>query len=99
MIDRNLEFPMSEATATYDKKIKKIGDEIADLSLKEAVNLTDYMKDEYGFDLRDMLPMLKRWNRLDPPGEHEHWRNERIFELQGTRNRFIDNFHLGNTLR
>ncbi len=41
---------MSEATATYEKKIKKIGDEIADLSLKEAVNLTDYMKDEYGIE-------------------------------------------------
>lgn len=58
-----------------------------------------YMKDEYGFDLKGMLPMLKRWNRLDPPGEHEHWRNERIFELQGTRNIFIDNYHLGNSLQ
>jgi deoxyribonuclease-1 len=58
-----------------------------------------YMKDEYGFDLKGMLPMLKRWNRLDPPAEHEHWRNERIFELQGTRNKFIDNYHLGNALQ
>jgi deoxyribonuclease-1 len=57
-----------------------------------------YMRDEYGFELKGMLPMLKRWNRLDPPAEHEHWRNERIFELQGTRNKFIDNFHLGNSL-
>ena len=55
-----------------------------------------YMKDE--FDLKGMLPMLKRWNRIDPPAEHEHWRNERIFELQGTRNKFIDNYHLGNSL-
>ncbi len=36
-----------QATATYEKKIKKLGDEIAGLTLKEAVNLTDYMKDEY----------------------------------------------------
>jgi len=57
-----------------------------------------YMHDEYGFDLKGMLPMLKRWNRLDKPNEHEHWRNERIFELQGTRNKFIDNYHLGNSL-
>ena len=57
-----------------------------------------YMHDEYGFDLKGMKPMLKRWNRLDPPNEHEHWRNERIFELQGTRNKFIDDFHLGNSL-
>ncbi len=57
-----------------------------------------YMNDEYGFDLRGMLPMLKEWNRLDPPNEHEHWRNERIFALQGTRNKFIDNYHIGNSL-
>ena len=57
-----------------------------------------YMHTEYGFDLKGMKPMLKRWNRLDLPNEHEHWRNERIFELQGTRNKFIDNFHLGNSL-
>lgn len=57
-----------------------------------------YMHDEYGFDLKGMKLMLKRWNRLDPPAEHEHWRNERIFELQGTRNKYIDNFHLGNSL-
>lgn len=57
-----------------------------------------YMNDEYGFDLKGMKPMLKRWNRLDPLAEHEHWRNERIFMLQGTRNKFIDNYHLGNSL-
>lgn len=57
-----------------------------------------YMHDEYRFDLKGMKLMLKRWNRLDPPAEHEHWRNERIFELQGTRNKFIDNFYLGNSL-
>lgn len=57
-----------------------------------------YMHDEYGFDLKGMKPMLKRWNRLDKPNEHEHWRNERIFELQRTRNKFIDNLHLGNSL-
>ena len=57
-----------------------------------------YMKDEYGFDLKGMLPMLKRWNRLDKPNEHEHWRNERIFQLRGTRNKFIDDYHLGNSL-
>ena len=57
-----------------------------------------YMHDEYGFNLKGMKLMLKRWNRLDSPNEHEHWRNERIFELQGTRNKFIDNLFLGNSL-
>ena len=57
-----------------------------------------YMNDEYGFSLKEMTPMLKRWNRLDPPTEHEYWRNERIFILQGTRNIFIDNYYLGNSV-
>jgi len=57
-----------------------------------------YMHTEYGYPLHGMKSMLKRWNRLDPPGEHEHWRNERIFELQGTRNKFIDNYFLGNSI-
>jgi len=57
-----------------------------------------YMHTAYGYSLRDMLSMLKRWNRLDPPDEHEHWRNERINELQGTRNQYIDDYFLGNSL-
>jgi len=57
-----------------------------------------YMHVEYGLPLYGMKTMLKKWNRTDPPGEHEYWRNERIFELQGIRNKFIDNFHLINSL-
>ena len=36
-----------EATSTFDAKITKLGDDIAGLTLKEAVNLADYMKEEY----------------------------------------------------
>ena len=43
-----------EATATeartFEGKISKIGDEIAALTLKEAVDLADYMKDAYGIE-------------------------------------------------
>ena len=39
-----------EATKTYDAKITKLGDEIAGLTLKEAVDLADYMKDTYGIE-------------------------------------------------
>jgi len=39
-----------EATKTFDAKITKLGDEIAELSLKEAVDLADYMKDTYGIE-------------------------------------------------
>jgi large subunit ribosomal protein L7/L12 len=44
-----------EATATaeaktFDEKITKLGDELAGLTLKEAVDLGDYMKDTYGIE-------------------------------------------------
>jgi len=43
-----------EATATaektFDQKITKLGDEIAGLTLKEAVDLADYMKDTYDIE-------------------------------------------------
>ncbi|MDZ4754921.1 MAG: 50S ribosomal protein L7/L12 [Phycisphaerae bacterium] len=37
-------------TKTFEAKITKIGDEIASLTLKEAVDLADYMKDKYGIE-------------------------------------------------
>ncbi|MDG2292053.1 MAG: 50S ribosomal protein L7/L12 [Phycisphaerales bacterium] len=39
-----------EATKTYDDKISKMGDDIAGLTLKEAVDLADYMKDTYDIE-------------------------------------------------
>ncbi len=39
-----------EATKTFEKKISKMGDEIAGLTLKEAVDLADYMKDTYDIE-------------------------------------------------
>ena len=43
---------MSEETAVkeFDAKLTKIGDEIAGLTLKEAVDLADYMKDAYNIE-------------------------------------------------
>jgi len=35
---------------TFEAKVTKIGDEIASLSLKEAVDLAAYMKDKYGIE-------------------------------------------------
>ncbi|MCH2145609.1 MAG: 50S ribosomal protein L7/L12 [Phycisphaerales bacterium] len=43
------ETPAAEAKS-FDAKITKLGDEIAGLTLKEAVDLTDYMKDAYGIE-------------------------------------------------
>ena len=39
-----------EATKTFDEKITKLGDELAGLTLKEAVDLGDYMKETYGIE-------------------------------------------------
>lgn len=50
-----------------------------------------YMNKEYGLPIpSDMIETLKQWNKDDPPSCHEFRRNNRIEELQGTRNRFID---------
>ena len=40
----------TEAAKTFDAKVSKLGDDIAGLSLKEAVDLADYMKDTYGIE-------------------------------------------------
>ncbi len=37
-------------TATFEAKITDLGDKLAGLTLKEAVDLTDYMKDKYGIE-------------------------------------------------
>ena len=37
-------------TKTFEAKVTKLGDEIASLTLKEAVDLADYMKEKYGIE-------------------------------------------------
>jgi len=37
-------------TKTFEAKVTKLGDEIAALTLKEAVDLADYMKEKYGIE-------------------------------------------------
>jgi large subunit ribosomal protein L7/L12 len=39
-----------EGTKTFDKKIAELGDQLAGLTLKEAVDLGDYMKETYGIE-------------------------------------------------
>ena len=39
-----------EAAKTFDAKISKLGDEMAGLTLKEAVDLGDYLKETYGIE-------------------------------------------------
>ncbi len=41
---------MSEGTATFSAEISKLGDSIAGLSLKQAVELKEYLKATYGIE-------------------------------------------------
>ncbi len=41
---------MSTATATFSENTKTIGDQIAGLTLKEAKELSDYLKEVYGIE-------------------------------------------------
>ena len=50
-----------------------------------------YMHDEYDLYLKHKLKrLLVDWDRKYPPDAHERWRNDRIEQLQGNRNPYID---------
>ncbi len=44
------EAPAAAEAKSFDKKISDLGDDIAKLTLKEAVDLADYMKDTYNIE-------------------------------------------------
>ncbi|MCB1857789.1 MAG: endonuclease [Gammaproteobacteria bacterium] len=51
-----------------------------------------YMQETYGLNIyRRQGEMLRRWSREDPPDDEERRRNDAIEQIQGNRNRFIDN--------
>jgi deoxyribonuclease-1 len=59
-----------------------------------------YMHETYGLKLfRRQGELLQRWNREDPPDTEERHRNAVIAELQGNRNRFIDDPTTADGLR
>jgi deoxyribonuclease I len=54
-----------------------------------------YMHVEYNIPIdATMLPILIKWNRQDPVNQTERRRNNKIEQLQGTRNPFIDDVDL-----
>lgn len=58
-----------------------------------------YMHMEYELPLeQDFLDRMLEWNRADPPSNDEIRRNNVIEKLQGTRNPFIDNPQLADSL-
>ncbi len=58
-----------------------------------------YMYSEYGVPIdKEMFETLKQWNRDDPPSTQEAQRNDRIEQIQGKRNPFVDNPALAETI-
>ncbi len=45
-----MECIVTEETKTFDKAIAELGDKLAALTLKQAVDLKDYMKETYGIE-------------------------------------------------
>ena len=72
-----------EETKTFDKKISKLGDEIAALTLKDAVDLTDYMKDTYGIEPAAAGAVMMAGSGGDDAGEAEQTEFDVILEAIG----------------
>lgn len=47
----------------------------------------------------NIMEILKQWNREDPPSDQEKTRNNRIQQLQGQRNPYIDKPELADSLQ
>ena len=59
-----------------------------------------YMHETYDLKIfRRQAELLKRWHREDPPDRDEKLRNQTIAEIQGNRNRFIDDPKSAERLR
>ena len=66
-----------EPPTEYDEKIKKLGDEIAVLTLAEAVALKDYMKDAHGIEPAAAAAVFAG----GPAGEAEEPEEQVIFDV------------------
>jgi deoxyribonuclease-1 len=49
-----------------------------------------YMHSEYGLPIFGQVQLFKQWHQMDPPDAAELARNDKVFNIQGNRNRFID---------
>ena len=82
MSEETTEAPAAEARE-FDKKISKLGDEIAGLTLKEAVDLTDYMKDTYGIEPAAGGAVMMAGPASDDGGAAEQTEFDVILEAAG----------------
>lgn len=47
---------------------------------------------------KDNVEMFLKWNRQDPPDEIEKYRNEMIYQYQGNRNPYVDDYTLADKI-
>jgi len=58
-----------------------------------------YMHYQYGITIdKELLALLKEWNREDPPSAQEKQRNNYIEKIQGKRNPYIDHPELADKI-
>jgi deoxyribonuclease I len=97
---------LSRRSAQFGKLDASIKSEYADIdcNLKASYQIVEprdeakgnvaraifYMHIEYGLPIVGPVQLFKQWHQMDPPDAEEQARNEKIFSIQGTRNRFID---------
>lgn len=63
-----------------------------DLSKGNVARSILYMHRQYKLPLSaEKMKLMQEWNRADPPSEQERVRNDRIEQIQGKRNPYIDN--------
>ncbi|MEM8963644.1 MAG: endonuclease, partial [Acidobacteriota bacterium] len=61
-----------------------------DLILTDELDLIEPQDDNVGY--MGKLSTLLEWNQEDPPDDDEERRNDRVFEEQGNRNPFVDQY-------
>ncbi len=76
---------MTEETATFEAKISKLGDDIAGLTLKEAVDLADYMKEAYSIEPAAAGAVMVAAGDGDAAEEEEQVEFDVILEAIGDR--------------
>ncbi len=76
---------MTEETATFEAKISKLGDDIAGLTLKEAVDLADYMKVQYSIEPAAGAAVMMAAGGSDADEDEEQVEFDVVLEAIGDR--------------
>jgi large subunit ribosomal protein L7/L12 len=72
-----------EATKTFEANISKLGDDIAGLTLKEAVDLADYMKETYDIEPAAGGAVMMAGPGAGDEGEAEQTEFDVVLEAHG----------------